>query len=357
MTNNDKLKQIISNLQVLTDLTKSMIDSEMYPVSFFSQAFDLIQKIQSDVHSLEASQVDLFAAQMKKHQALILSIHQQMRNISPDLVEQKTVSPPHTAKPATPDNTPPTAVEKTAITSKPATPEQNEDKSKKVSFLSRLGIHKEEKKEESTRPPGNMPQPATTPVTKQNEKPTSTIIEDPIQVPEKKTMVETKPVKPVVPRQTHPSGEVQKKPVTPTPPPVTTPPVKKMKPVSTSETAAKTDITNQKTKPAEVKKVTPASAEVKKTVSIEAPPYPSVKDVIEKKKLSDLRKAFSLNDRFLYRRELFGGSEDAMNKIITILNGKESFKESVDFLEEKLHWDFSNPTVKDFVKILEIRFL
>ena len=87
MANNDKLRKIISNLQILSDLSNSMIDSEMYPVSFFSQTFDLIQKIQSDIHTLEADQVELFASQMKKHQALILSIHQQMRNISPESQE------------------------------------------------------------------------------------------------------------------------------------------------------------------------------------------------------------------------------------------------------------------------------
>ncbi|MDR2913819.1 MAG: hypothetical protein LBV74_03140, partial [Tannerella sp.] len=103
--------------------------------------------------------------------------------------------------------------------------------------------------------------------------------------------------------------------------------------------------------PAETKKSEPASP------SVEANIPQSLNEAIEKKKLSDLRKAFSLNDRFRYRKELFGGSEEAMNKVITILNNKESFKESIVFLEQKLHWDFSDPTVKDFIKILEIRFL
>jgi hypothetical protein len=83
---------------------------------------------------------------------------------------------------------------------------------------------------------------------------------------------------------------------------------------------------------------------------------PTLNDAIEKKKLSDLRKAFSLNDRFRYRKELFGGSEDAMNKVVGILNNKLSFDESISFLEQKLHWDFNDPTVKDFIKILENRF-
>lgn len=348
MANNDKLKQIISNLQVLTDLTNSMIDSEMYPVSFFSQAFDLIQKIQSDVHTLEADQVELFAAQMKKHQTLILSIHQQMRNISPDVPEQKPITPVNTVRP---DNSQKPAINQTTNKSSD-TPEQKESKSKKTSFLGRLGIHPPSQSAAPSKKQTEMPASSVN-----KEKPTSVTIEEPIKVPVKKpvppankstteTVVEKKTEKsaPVNP-QTSQNKETEKKPVVA--PPVTTPPAKKnMQPTGVG---IGTETTNQTEKSTEVKKPKPTPTEVN-TV-------PSLKEVIEKKKLSDLRKAFSLNDRFLYRRELFGGSEEAMNKVIAILNSKESFKESVDFLDEKLHWDFSDPTVKDFVKILEIRFL
>ena len=247
MENNERLKQIVSNLQILIDLTNSMTDSEMYPVSFFSQAFDLMQKVQTDIHVLEANQVDMFATQMKKHQALILSIHQQMRNIVPEKekMDKKPDKPPVTEVPVS--------------TTKPA--------------------------------------------------------EEPVKQPDK---------------------------------PATEAPVQKVKPIEDAIIRPSTPASI--TKETEVNVPTPPSQ-----VAANAPR--SVNDLIEKKKLSDLRKAFSLNDRFLYRRELFGGSEDAMNKVIAILNNKATFTESVDFLEEKLHWDFSNPTVKNFVKILEIRFL
>jgi len=84
---------------------------------------------------------------------------------------------------------------------------------------------------------------------------------------------------------------------------------------------------------------------------------PSLNDVIEKNKLSDLRKAFSLNDRFRYRRELFENNEDIMNNALLQLNKKESLNESLAYLQDTLHLDFNTPTVKDFIKILEIRFL
>ncbi|MDR1592160.1 MAG: hypothetical protein LBS16_04660, partial [Prevotellaceae bacterium] len=89
MANNDKLKEIISNLQNLIDLAVGMKDSEFYPVSFFSNTFDLLQKIRNGFHTLEAEQVEMFALQMKRHQELIISIHQQMRNIE-RISESKT---------------------------------------------------------------------------------------------------------------------------------------------------------------------------------------------------------------------------------------------------------------------------
>ena len=290
MENNEILKQIVSNLQILTDLTNSMTNSEMYPVSFFSQSFDLIQKIQTDIHILEANQVEMFAMQMKKHQALILSIHQQMRNIVP---------------------------EKEKMEKKPDIP------------VTEVPVQTTMPAEE----PIKQPDEPVTEVPPQTTKP----IEEPIMQPEES--VTEVPV-----QTTMPTEEPLAQPDEP-----------------------ETEVTAQIVKPIEDAIIRPSNpASITKETEVSAPPPPpqvptsvplSINDLIEKKKLSDLRKAFSLNDRFLYRRELFGGSEDAMNKVIAILNNKATFKESVDFLEEKLHWDFSNPIVKNFIKILEIRFL
>ena len=108
MANNDKLKPIITNLQNLTDLVVRMKDAELYPVSFFSNAFDLIQKVQNDFHTLEADQVELFASQMKKHQDLITSIHQQVRNIEniPQVRKSDNVSGPPAIAPEQPRQQP-----------------------------------------------------------------------------------------------------------------------------------------------------------------------------------------------------------------------------------------------------------
>ena len=327
MANNEKLKQIVSNLQILTDLTNSMIDTEIYPVSFFSQAFDLIQKTQNDIHLLEADQVEMFATQMKKHQALILSIHQQMRNISPEKDVQEQPIPSHISNTVQrPPNKPKkqNVIEKTKIT---VTDDQ--DQKKKTSFFSRLGISKAEKNEEI-------------------KKTAVPIIEAPVKITAKEGAQRAPAEQPVKPVQIVAPAPVE----TAVPPPVMAKTV--VPPPTHEKTVVQMPITEKTEIP------TPAPPIAKATIE-SAPTEPkspqSLNEPIEKKRLSDLRKAFSLNDRFLYRKELFAGNEDAMNKAISILNSKESFKESITFLEDKLHWDFSNPTVKNFVKILEIRFL
>ena len=82
----------------------------------------------------------------------------------------------------------------------------------------------------------------------------------------------------------------------------------------------------------------------------------SLNDILEKKNLSDFRKAFSLNDRFRFRRELFGGNEEKMNKAIADLNDLSSYEESVTYLNKVLNWNIEDDSVADFIKLLENRF-
>ena len=481
MTNNDRLLQIVSNVQQLSELAKSMIDAEMYPVSFFSQGFDLIQKIQSDFHTLEADQVEMFAEQLKKHQALILSIHQQMRVFStqtkvlippvfdPDMPENEPMSilnpldvelkpatlpvsgtttppPAPTVQPPEPKAQPPEPTvqqsEPKVVTEELLLPEipvpletdpktqlhaketgqteeleKNEKKTKKTSFFSRLGLsstdkvaEKRESQQETTdnvvdkttdaqpeipisQSASAPPQEKTTPFETAETRPVKHIASD-SPPPARPAPIEAtnRPARPIVSEALPPVRPVPieaanrpARPISPdTPPPV--------RPASTDETVvrpvrpASPAVSTQPERPLQTDKViqrpirpTPSEETSPSATGIpsflaslgtntlqnealsETPPtdsqHPTINDAIEKKKMSDLRKAFSLNDRFRYRKELFAGSEEAMNKAIAILNNKPSFNESVQFLEQKLHWDFSDPTVKDFVKILELRFL
>lgn len=80
-------------------------------------------------------------------------------------------------------------------------------------------------------------------------------------------------------------------------------------------------------------------------------------DLLEKKNLSDFRKAFSLNDRFRFRRELFGGNEEKMNKTIADLNEIHTYEEAITYLDTQLQWNVEDVAVADFIQLLEKRYL
>ena len=82
-----------------------------------------------------------------------------------------------------------------------------------------------------------------------------------------------------------------------------------------------------------------------------------LQDVLAKQTMADLRKAFSLNDRFRFRRELFGGDEAQMNQTLADLNAMPSLDMAKQYLHERMAWDWQSESVLDFIKLLEKRFI
>lgn len=137
---------------------------------------------------------------------------------------------------------------------------------------------------------------------------------------------------------------------------------------SPEETTAPAPQPEENSRPAEEEK--PAEAPAASAASIPPPPPAaaaapdkranpnlSVNEILEKRKLADFRKAFSLNDRFYFRRELFGGNESRMNQVIEQLNGLSSYDESIAYLKQELDWNLDDQAVADFVKLIEKRFV
>lgn len=235
MANKEKIDYLLLDIKELETLIAGMRDAEVYPVSFFSQTFNLTHKILNDLHSLETAQIDMLRQQMEAHQALIQSLPNPVAAVMP-------------------------------------APEEKEE-------------------------------PAAEPI----EEVVIEKIEQPEIIIEEKIIVQPEP--------------------------------------------------DPEPKPEPVQK-----AEI---VQPEAPQKPAatekqgvfLSDLLEKKNLSDFRKAFSLNDRFRFRRELFGGNEEKMNKAIADLNDIHSYEESVAYLNNELKWDIEDEAVADFIKLLEKRFL
>ena len=239
MGDKEKMDYLLVDIRELEKLVASMRDAEIYPVSFFSQAYTTTQKIVDNLQSIEADQLALFKEQMEKHRALI-------------------------------------------------------KKAERLEAEAALVTQMQEQ-ESTYEPVQEMELPSVEELKEEEEEVES------VATPAEVTVVAEKTV---------------------------------------SEPAAS---------------LSSASSHAT-TLEQSLPHSISLNEVIQKKFLADFRKAFSLNDRFRFRRELFGGDEGRMNEAISDLNELQSFEESITYLDKKLKWNVEDEAVADFIKLLEKRF-
>ena len=236
MGDKEKMDYLLVDIRELEKLVASMRDAEIYPVSFFSQAYTITQKIVDNLQSIEADQLALFKEQMEKHRALI-------------------------------------------------------KKAERLEAEAALVTQMQEQ-ESNYEPVQEMELPS---VEELNEE------------------------------------------------------------VESVATPAAATVAAEKTVSEPAASLSSASSHAT-TLEQSLPHSISLNEVIQKKFLADFRKAFSLNDRFRFRRELFGGDEGRMNEAISDLNELQSFEESITYLDKKLKWNVEDEAVADFIKLLEKRF-
>lgn len=83
----------------------------------------------------------------------------------------------------------------------------------------------------------------------------------------------------------------------------------------------------------------------------------TVDEALSRTLSKNLKHAFTLNDRFRYRRELFGNSDVEMNNTLNIVETMNSFTEAEDYFYGDLEWDKDSPEVADFMTIIRNHFL
>ncbi len=66
--------------------------------------------------------------------------------------------------------------------------------------------------------------------------------------------------------------------------------------------------------------------------------------------------AFALNDKFRFRRELFGGDDEEMSATVDVISRMASMEEVEDYLYNDLCWDPATPEVRDFISNVERQF-
>ena len=77
---------------------------------------------------------------------------------------------------------------------------------------------------------------------------------------------------------------------------------------------------------------------------------------VQRSLFKDIRKAFSVNDRFRFQRELFAGSANAMDTAIEHIEMMRTYGNAELYFYSQLNWDRENDTVKDFMAIVRNHF-
>lgn len=90
--------------------------------------------------------------------------------------------------------------------------------------------------------------------------------------------------------------------------------------------------------------------------SEEDPIEAKVSNITIPQTVGDIRKSMTLNDKFLFRRELFGGNDAELNDTLELLASMHSFDEAEEYIYDDLQWNRENPTVSDFMSIIKTFF-
>ncbi len=80
------------------------------------------------------------------------------------------------------------------------------------------------------------------------------------------------------------------------------------------------------------------------------------KQSVPAKRNVKLKSAFSLNDRFLYARELFDGNMKMFDSTLEFIEGIDDYSIIEDYFYSELEWDPENSYVASFMEILRPRF-
>ncbi len=70
----------------------------------------------------------------------------------------------------------------------------------------------------------------------------------------------------------------------------------------------------------------------------------------------DITSAFSINDRFLFQRELFDGNKEKYDDAIAVMQRLADIDKIKEFMTDVLALDRSNEVVKEFIRLIEQSF-
>jgi transcriptional regulator of met regulon len=300
MKNIDKLNNLLVNTQTLVNLLNEHKNTNEYTISFFSQAFETAHHLLVELHALEAEQMEQFSKQLEAHQLILNSLTQHVQKEETPQKENPLLN-----------ETPPIETDVETIQTNAATT-------------------------------------ATTQIeTTETVQTTKTL--EVIETTQAAEVVET--IKVIETTET-------------------TEQLKTAETVKVSELIFENVVHNFVDKPVHKPVDNSVDNDTIKAIdqsidqlvhnAVHKPVDNSVHNSVDKPVYNpnrpDFKKAFTLNDLFLFRRELFKGDNTLMNNTIEHLNQIQTLNESLTYLQCEFCFDFESQTVKSFVTLLEKRF-
>lgn len=79
----------------------------------------------------------------------------------------------------------------------------------------------------------------------------------------------------------------------------------------------------------------------------------SVDEMLSRREATDLRRVFTLNDKFRFRRALFAQNDALFAEALEQLSELPTFADACSFVESQYGWSMSNPDVEDFLSIIK----
>lgn len=84
---------------------------------------------------------------------------------------------------------------------------------------------------------------------------------------------------------------------------------------------------------------------------------PVLNDTIETKRLVDLNRMLTLNDRFRFQREFFGNDSSKMNECLIVINGMGSRDEAIGYFKEAYPESEKSDAYDEFIEMLGRMFI
>jgi hypothetical protein len=85
-------------------------------------------------------------------------------------------------------------------------------------------------------------------------------------------------------------------------------------------------------------------------------PKKDVSSKMQSKPIQDIASAISLNDKFIFIRELFKGDKEQYFETIQLLNNFDTYENAIGFLNENFDWEAEDPNFERLKELVKRKF-